>query len=106
MKKVDFSNLEKISRLDDCKTHICSIKGITVIDKDNFLLNNRASVIEYMQLTCDNLGFFKSIKSLITGRLQLNGKQIENYQDEYFMKMDRNKGYSKVSFEKIYTDID
>ena len=65
------------------KASICAIKGITVIDKDNFELTKRDLVMEYMQLTGDKLGFIKSIKGLITGKLKLNGKQIEDYQHEY-----------------------
>lgn len=97
-------NLEKITQLDSCRADICVIKGITVIDDNNFILEHRALILDYRKTTGDyRTGWFRS---LFTGKLKLTGNQIENYQHEYLMNMDRNKDYSKVSFEKVYTDID
>jgi hypothetical protein len=100
MGKNTASNLEKIAKLDQCKADICTIKCITVIDNNNFILDKRSLIREYRKLTGDKSGW---IKSLFTGRLKLNGIQIENYQHEYLMNMDRNKDYSKVRFDRIYT---
>lgn len=93
-------NLAKIIELDFCKASICAIKGITVIDDNNFILEKRNLIIEYMQLTRDNLGFIGGIKGLITGKLKLNGKQIENYQHEYA------KNINNYNFRSFFTDID
>lgn len=93
-------NLAKILELDSCKASICAIKGIAVIDNDNFILEKRNLIIEYMQLTGDNLGFIKSINGLITGKLKLNGKQIENYQHEYAKDIDN------YNLRNFYTDVD
>lgn len=69
--------------MDNSKEIICVSRNIAVIDENNFELRNRNSVVEYLRLTGDNPGFIKSIKGLITGKMELNGKQIENYQKEY-----------------------
>jgi hypothetical protein len=93
-------NLAKIIELDSCKASICAIKGITVVDENNFILEKRNLIIDYMQLTEDNLGFIKSIKGLITGKLKLNGRQIENYQHEYA------KDIKNYNLRNFFTDID
>jgi hypothetical protein len=100
MRKNTPENLAKILELDSCKSEICRAKGIIVIDKDNFELTKRDLVVEYMQLTGDKLGFIRSIKGLITGKLTLNGKQIENYQHEYV------KNIKNYNFTNFLTDID
>ena len=93
-------NLAKILELDSCKASICAIKGITVIDDNNFILEKRNLIIEYMQLTGDKLGFMRSIKGLITGKLKLNGKQIEDYQHEYA------KDINNYNLRNFFSDSD
>jgi hypothetical protein len=93
-------NLTKILELDSCKASICAIKGITVIDDNNFILEKRNLIIEYMQLTGDKLGFMRSIKGLITGKLKLNGKQIEDYQHEYA------KDINNYNLRNFFSDSD
>jgi hypothetical protein len=98
--KIDFENLEKIVKLDVCKGDICAVKNIKVLDCDNFLLDKRSLINDYRKTTKD----YKTglLKSFFTGKLKLNGRQIENYQHEYSMKLDKDK----ISFDKIYSDVD
>lgn len=97
-------NLEKITKLDWCKADICAIKRITVIDNNNFVLDNRSLIRDYRKITGDHkTGWFKS---LFTGKLILNSNQIENYQHEYFRNIDNSPRNNKVSFDKVYTDVD
>lgn len=90
-------NLAKILELDSCKASICAIKGITVINNDNFVLDRRRLIREYRKLTGDKSGWFGS---LFTGKLKLNGTQIENYQHEY------SKDIKNYNLRTFYTDLD
>ena len=101
---MDSLNLEKIAKLDACRADICAIKHITVIDENNFLLDRRDLIRNYRKNTGDyKTGWFKS---LFTGRLKLNGNQIENYQHEYLMNIDRASiKDKKINFEDIYSDV-
>jgi hypothetical protein len=99
----DITNLEKIVQLPSCQGDICAIRRITVIDNNNFILDRRELIREYRKLTGDKSGWFGS---LFTGKLKLNGRQIENYQHDYFLNIDNSPGNNKISFDKIYTDLD
>lgn len=91
-------NLAKILELDSCKASICAIKGITVIDEDNFILEKRHLIRNYRKETGDyRTGWFKS---LFTGKLKLNGKQIEDYQHEYA------KDINNYSLRNLFSDSD
>ena len=91
-------NLAKILELDSCKASICAIKGITVINDNNFVLEKRGLIRDYRKTTGDyRTGWFKS---LFTGKLQLTGKQIENYQYEY------SKDIKNYNLRTFYTDLD
>jgi hypothetical protein len=103
MAELDIKNLEKIVELPSCRGDICAIKHITVVDNNTFILDRRELIREYRKLTGDRSGWFGS---LFTGRLKLNGRQIENYQHDYFLNIDHSHGNNKILFDKVYTDID
>ncbi|HNZ52180.1 MAG: hypothetical protein BWY36_00237 [Candidatus Diapherotrites archaeon ADurb.Bin253] len=91
-------NLSKILELDSCKASICAIKGITVINDNNFVLEKRGLIRDYRKTTGDyRTGWFKS---LFTGKLELTGKQIENYQYEYSKDI-RNYNFRNVFREDV-----
>jgi hypothetical protein len=78
---------------------ICRRKRIEVVDRDNFILNNRKLIFDYHVLTGDYNGFFKNI---IKGKSNLDEVQMGNYQSK---DLGRNLGeFNLEGF--LYTDID
>jgi hypothetical protein len=95
--KVDFASLsmEKYlkSRLDskllELAGHlagICKRKKIEVVDRDNFVLNNRKLIFDYHTLTGNYDGFLKNI---IKGKSVLNEVQMGNYQSKDFARANK-----------------
>ena len=78
---------------------ICRRKKIEIVDRNNFVLNNRKLIFDYHTLTGDYNGMFMN---LLKGKANLNEIQMGNYQSKDF---GRNLG--KFNLEGfLYTDID
>lgn len=79
---------------------ICRRKKINVIDKDNFVLNNRKLILDYHTLTGDYTNF---VKNMIHGSAVLDEEQLGRYQSKSFGRACGGE-FSEAGF--LYTDID
>jgi len=97
MKKLDEDFIEKAKDLDIDLICICASKRIKIIDKNNFVLDNRKLILDYHFLTGDYTGL---IKNLIWNKATLNEKQLEEYQRKDFIRVHGEFG------RIIYSDVD